>query len=356
MHLFWLTAYPDITRQLQNLANTRRISTCAVLTRPPEIICCFYLFGTPKDIFVIFDSHPRPEVHPWGAGFVFKTSRDEMADYLTQLLPFDDRVLEGGVQWQAQLLGNMSGHTLIARDKPSTSVDGDIITASLEILDLKSELLQIKIEKDALAEENKRLKGTVKRYKDAEESSLWSFPSFPIWGPASGTPSKGSSAGSSKRRWETASSSSAHHYPATRANKPPPKNTPNTPSSQRRRDTIDTLPMELAGMDLDPDLEYAIAQQRFYDEENERLAAERTSLNNPGPHSNLGTFECGVCFEEQSNEFVAKIERCHHSFCRNCIRRYLETEVEARKHPIFCPGCVADSKTIERSCKWRPLL
>lgn len=273
-----------------------------------------------------------------------------MAEYLTQLLPFDNRVLEGGVQWQAQLLGNMSGHTLIARDNPSTSMDGDLMAASLDILTLKSELLQLKTEKDALAEENKRLQGTVKRYKDAEESSGWSLSSFPIWSTV--TSSKGSSAGSSKRRWETPSSSSTHRHSSTRAKPPPPKSTPNTSSSHQRRDTVDTLSVEFAGMDLDPDLEYAIAQQRMYDEENARLAAERSRLGNSVPYGDLGTFECGVCFEEQSKEFVAKVEGCRHNFCRTCIRTYLETQVEARRYPIFCPSCVADSKGIKRSGGW----
>ena len=78
-----------------------------VITRPPEIIACAKI----ADVFVLFDSHPRP-VHPDGAAFIFNKSLEKVATYLTKLLSVDPRILApgSGLQWQAELLGHASGH------------------------------------------------------------------------------------------------------------------------------------------------------------------------------------------------------------------------------------------------------
>lgn len=346
-----------------------------------------------KDIFVIFDSHPRPAIHPDGAAFVFETSVDEAASYLTRLLPFDDRVLEGGVQWQAQLLGNLIAHTIIARDDPDTpTIDHELMRASIEILTLKSDLHRAITENNTLVDENKQLRETLNKSKNAAEPSKWSLPGLPtrMWhtpppskGPSpqassSTSPGKGSSSGFSRSRgWEivtpfkhdatlqTPSSSSLkpfgweiepykpnYHNPPSRAN-PRPANILNEstspPSRHETRDTV--VPKEVSLHDLD--LEFAMTQQRMYDEENARLSEERTRLarvntnthgtGRPRPVIGVGVFKCGICFDVHSLENVAKVEQCGHTYCRDCIRTYLETEIQGRKCPIFCPLCIVES-------------
>lgn len=319
------------------------MSACAILTRPPEIICCFYIFGSPRDTFVLFDSHPRPGVHPQGAGFVIKTSLEEMTEYLTQLLPFDNQLLEGGLQWHAQLLGNMSAHTFIARDSPGTPINSDFMSASLEILTLKAEFSQLRSEKDALAEENRELLGQLKKYKDTETSSPWKIVSFPRL--RSGSNSTPSPAGPSKSRsvpsppvdrTPHSSTTSKRHGKATR--------TSNTRGTHRGHPSHPTEDPRVAGSDIDSDLALALEHQRIYDEENARLILERSRLDQGGAHPHVGMFKCGVCFEKFSEEYVAKVSGCGHRFCRDCIRRYVETELESRKSPIFCPLCIVDGK------------
>ena len=68
-------------------------------------------------MFVVFDSHPRPDKHPHGAAFIFKNSASGAARHVADLLRYDERLLhDSTVQWQAQLLAHCSGDIFVARD------------------------------------------------------------------------------------------------------------------------------------------------------------------------------------------------------------------------------------------------
>jgi hypothetical protein len=96
-----------VQRELNNLNS----SAVAVITRPPEIIACLKLRLTEKNVFIIFDSHPRPS-YPNGAGMIVSTSIEGTARRLAELLPTVD-LPDGFLQWQAQLLANYSGHVFV---------------------------------------------------------------------------------------------------------------------------------------------------------------------------------------------------------------------------------------------------
>lgn len=49
--------------------------------------------------------------------------------------------------------------------------------------------------------------------------------------------------------------------------------------------------------------------------------------------------DCGICLESFKQEDMVEVEVCLHTFCRDCLRTYIETKVQDRKYPIVCPQC-----------------
>ncbi|TFK66840.1 hypothetical protein BDN72DRAFT_127511 [Pluteus cervinus] len=118
----------------------------AVITRPPEIIACFKIPTSKSDVYLIFDSHPRP-LHPRGAGFVFNTSAAETAKRLASILAFDSTLVEDpSMQWQAQLLGNCSSHIFTPSSVATSSEDvtQDLLELSMTSLLTKGQATEIR--------------------------------------------------------------------------------------------------------------------------------------------------------------------------------------------------------------------
>ena len=91
-----------------------KVSSAAIITRPPEILACLKMAVSPMlNIFIIFDSHPRPQ-YADGAGLLVFGKLEGAARALTELFPVVD-LSESGLQWQAQLLSNYSAHILVPR-------------------------------------------------------------------------------------------------------------------------------------------------------------------------------------------------------------------------------------------------
>ena len=78
--------------------------------------------------------------------------------------------------------------------------------------------------------------------------------------------------------------------------------------------------------------------QRQFDEEDHLLAAERADLI-----AAAAQFNCGSCTSTLSEESIARIEPCGHSFCRECVRGLIVSRVESRRYPVLCPTCTAGS-------------
>ncbi|PCH33327.1 hypothetical protein WOLCODRAFT_93291 [Wolfiporia cocos MD-104 SS10] len=51
-------------------------------------------------------------------------------------------------------------------------------------------------------------------------------------------------------------------------------------------------------------------------------------------------FECGVCFDETSEEEVAIVEPCGHQFCRECVKSHAVSKIDEHRYPIPCPTCM----------------
>ena len=82
----------------------------------------------------------------------------------------------------------------------------------------------------------------------------------------------------------------------------------------------------------------AMMLQRQFDEEDRLLAAERVEVL----AEQQRVFDCRVCMDTLPEESVTRIEPCGHSFCRECIRGLIVSQIESRRFPVLCPTCTAE--------------
>ena len=87
--------------------------------------------------------------------------------------------------------------------------------------------------------------------------------------------------------------------------------------------------------------EYAAMLQSQFDEEDRMLAAERAQLATAAQH----VFDCGVCMDTLPEDSIARIDPCGHSFCRECVRSLIVSQIESRRFPVLCPTCTAERTT-----------
>lgn len=85
--------------------------------------------------------------------------------------------------------------------------------------------------------------------------------------------------------------------------------------------------------------QFAAMLQRQFDEEDRLLAAERAELAAAGQQR---AFDCGVCMDTLPEDSIARIEPCGHPFCRECVRGFIVSQIEARRFPVLCPTCSAE--------------
>ncbi|TBU43354.1 hypothetical protein BD309DRAFT_864500 [Dichomitus squalens] len=334
-----LPYFEGLMSNISQYTKQHSTSTCVIITRPPEIIACFCLSDVPAELFVIFDSHPRPHKHPHGAAFIFKNSVNSTAEYLATLLHYDERLLrDSTVQWQAQLLAHCSGDVFVARRGGSTSSQwGEMaLEASLQVLKLQASVRTLEKRNEDLEEDKKRLNDEVAELEDQllelddeheklkaryeqlqaltqhrrstsiPRSSPSDYRQQPLQSPLGLVPS-------SQRGTPAPTASSAHR---------PPQNGSAT-SQASDFHAADALASQL---------------QRAYDEENQQLAQQLRHLKDIQPTF----FDCGICFERHQDDHLARVMPCGHSYCRPCLRAYAVSKINEHRFPILCPSCVAD--------------
>ena len=346
------------------------------MTRPPEIIVCFYILSYPSNVYVIFDSHPRPDLHPEGSAFIFNSSADDTTAYLSQLLRYPRSLLaDKTIQWQAQLLGNVSGHFFVAHNEP---IDGTqhwmsaTMESSLQSLALRAEVAELQSQVRGLTADLARQRGIIHRLeqnasvaqtwggtksshtaaylrnirpprRDGVVSSLFQqgssslaaaarfiSPSFPPFTSLSAPRSPQSTSRSTSKSSDTSSTSTPTHKDDA---------DPEATNKGKARATNDPP------VDTSNDLIFALAQQRLYDQEDQYLTNERERL------SKVPTFKCQICIDKHSYENVAEVEGCGHQFCRDCIRTYASGQLNQHLYPIPCPLCSAEKGDIDPSCE-----
>ncbi|KAJ7750691.1 hypothetical protein DFH07DRAFT_961288 [Mycena maculata] len=72
--------------------------------------------------------------------------------------------------------------------------------------------------------------------------------------------------------------------------------------------------------------------QRLFDDEDRRLCAERVALQGQ-------RFHCIICLDEHPRDNLAPIPGCTHTFCRDCIRGYVLSDLTQKILPAVCPQC-----------------
>jgi hypothetical protein len=168
----FLYKHPSLTSNVRRrLTKKEDKSAAIVITRPPEIITCVkILIPDGEDVFMIFDSHPRPD-HPDGAGFTFSTSIDATSEYLDNLLAIDQSILsDHSLQWQTQLLANFSGLLFVAR---TTRFDSDPIEAERAMIESSLTILALQAEVDELKSRNATLQRDLQTAEHRVEEERW---------------------------------------------------------------------------------------------------------------------------------------------------------------------------------------
>lgn len=358
---FGLPSFEKFRSVLLHLTTNENKSSAIVITRPPEIITCVKIsIPGDSDVFMVFDSHSRPD-HPDGAGFIFSTSIDVTAQYLDNLLAIDQSILsDHSLQWQTQLLANFSGLLFVAKtirfDQDPVEAERAMIESSLAILALQAEVTDLKSQNAALQRdlrdaehrlEEERLNSH--RSSTSPKSSRQYQYSEPVWTPV---PTRKKQR---KKKGNNSSSSPADYrpyppaplvyvsgelqrddWPSLPSRKPDepagsyltPRSSPSTPSR------TPTPPPT-----LDDDAVILKELQREFDDEDFRLRAEREALAD----IQQLTFTCAVCTDEFPEDFIARIPGCGHGFCRECLRTYAASKLEEHRFPILCPSCLVDN-------------
>ncbi|KAH9056530.1 hypothetical protein EDB87DRAFT_1566420 [Lactarius vividus] len=342
-------------------------SAVVIITRPPEILACLKLRLSTRNVFIIFDSHPRPS-YPNGAGATVSTSVEGTARRLTELLPTVD-LQDGILQWQAQLLSNCSGHVFVPHslDTSTAALWQAVLESSLAQLSMQAEISDLRSQNDFQTSEQQRLESELKEVEERcrrQERTIQELRS-----PASNThyhltgipqrhsssptsrsfnPSSSKTSTSTVSRYTATSSRSADNDGLSYARRLQSEFDSEDRALSAERTTLSRYattnsrsagPRDTRGGHLEPDdgLSYAKRLQNEFDSEDRALSAERIKLSKNVQR----VFECGICMENMPEDSVARPDPCGHAFCRECMRGYVSNRLEEHRFPILCPICTA---------------
>ena len=136
-------------------------SAVAIISRPPEIIACMKLRVTTRDVFIIFDSYPRPS-YPNGFGTIASTSIEGTARRLTELLHTVDLT-----DSFLQSLANYSAHVFVPHNvKTSTpTLSQAVLESSLAQLSMQAEIPLLRSQDESLKSEHQSLENEINEVK-----------------------------------------------------------------------------------------------------------------------------------------------------------------------------------------------
>ncbi|KAF8752098.1 ATP synthase F1 gamma [Rhizoctonia solani] len=343
-----------------------------IMTRPPEVICVMHIpipeptpnYWAPpqsarhaESIYLVFDSHPRPD-HPNGAAVqIFSPDPiEDVSHYLMDLFRIDQGLFDDpSLEWTAQLLGQVSYHVLapslaqgpkdeyalnmriLEANQKCTQAEEKLKASEAETRKLKSQMFDRQQEVTILnfnlrRAEEEEVKG---EGKEREDSGGWYASSAPKGDDRTSSRFGDDKRGGSGTGWGHSFGSQASDGAAFPASPPPPAYAPasskTASSSSYNKGPIekeDTGSIELA-MRL---------QQQFDNETVDFSKGESLAKTLERPK-----FDCGICMETYTDEAIARIDGCGHSCCRDCMRSNIQSKIEERKYPIPCPFCVAGS-------------
>ncbi|KAH9912634.1 uncharacterized protein BXZ73DRAFT_107364 [Epithele typhae] len=331
--------FKEMLTEILGFTKQHSRTTCVIITRPPEILACFCIADLPSDLFVVFDSHPRPNKHPHGAAFIFKNSVDVTAEHLAEVLHYDEHLLkDSALQWQAQLLSHCSGDVFVAPDITMTdSYWSELaLDASLQMLAHQARVRELESANERLEIDNKALKDEVSNTEDRLseldddfERLKRKYTKLKKTLSESGGAAAGPSAGLH------------NHRSADLGYSQSPIGTTLTRHAVVHVDTNAASNAQASShwpahkQANDGDLAFNL--QRQFDEEDQELQRQHRFLQDTQP----AIFECGICFDRLQEDFVVRLMPCSHTMCRQCAKAYAVSAIEAHRYPIQCPSCTA---------------
>ena len=137
--------------------------TVAIITRPPEIVALFNIpTGNPEipNVQILFDSHPRPHLHPKGAAFIFFQNAEGPVEYLSSLFQTDKALVESKT-WDASLLGQYTAHVLKLKMSTPAEAEQAFYQANIRFLVEQANMREVTRREAALSEEVASLRGRV---------------------------------------------------------------------------------------------------------------------------------------------------------------------------------------------------
>ncbi|RUS28870.1 hypothetical protein BC938DRAFT_481342 [Jimgerdemannia flammicorona] len=354
-HHYPLTALPALVSDL--VAEARRLDrpVAAVVTKPPESIM---VAAHPNSGgMALFDSHPRPDVHPEGAAFVLFDEPPSLVAYLRHLFPGPREMGLGNLDaYTATILGSVSVLTFRGTaEKVETTLDErklvtlemqyDNFALQQENMRLSEQLESVKRESRHAAE---NLKTVIRKLKEelmamrlqTQESDARKEGSSEQ--PKSGIKSRmvqmlRPSAESSQQRSPVERQQVGLLYEQQRD----PSGLPRTPI--QRPDWVSSY---------DSDLE--LAQQLSLKEQareqlkrdqavamrlQEEFAVEESRLYSQPEASPRNIPKCSICGWHPAYN-IFHIAECGHSICVACATRHVQTTMRTEgPFPCRCPCC-----------------
>jgi hypothetical protein len=132
--------------------------TVAIITRPPEIVALFNIPSGDTGIPILFDSHPRPDLHPKGAAFIVFLDEQAAIEYLSSLFQTDKALVESKT-WDASLLGQYTAHVLKLKTATPAETERAFHQANIRILMEQATLREATTREAALSAEVASLRG-----------------------------------------------------------------------------------------------------------------------------------------------------------------------------------------------------
>lgn len=324
-------------RELSNLDS----SAIAIITRPPEVVACLKLkLKLAQNVFVIFDSHPRP-YYPNGGGMIASTSIEGTASRLTEIL----HVIHLADNFLRRLATNYSGHVFVPHvvETSTPTLSQAVFEPGLTESSMQAEISKLRSQNEFLKREQQRLESKTKevdaldrrqkrriRQQEKEQIGSSSGPSKHFDRPSAPPRHYSSSSRHSSRPLSSIASTSTTN--------PFGPDSPSTRSSSIR--PLPPIPISSREDKLDS-VRYAMRLQHEYDNEDQALFIHRAELS----RFTRRLFTCGICLEEMPDDSIACPDPCRHTFCRECLREYVTTRLNERRFPIQCPTCVASNDT-----------
>lgn len=266
-------------------------------------------------------------------------------------MPVNARLLsQNDLQWQAQLLANYSGHIFVSKgpgNNPAYLVR-TVIESSLAILACRAEISALRSQYSVVETENKRMQAEVEQMEDQlleerrKRRELLRNTSTSYRASSVSVGINNAVAGPSRIIQDPPLRPPAYTLLVGEGSAPEPASGGHTGSAiGEYGDVLHQEPMQTES--LDPERESAEAaarMQREFDEEDRRLRAQMEELANSAQR----LFRCSVCLDEQPEDYIARLDPCGHSFCRDCIRNHVASKIAESRHPIFCPLCMTQSE------------